>query len=493
MNIFADERKDDFDKQSPGGKDRSKQDQNRGHKRKHSPGQEDNSGASNTLADEATSPHSELSLLYQTSANDDSFTDDSKYGLDKNKLDSKNSRRKMERPRKRKKESDSDGEGASEGNNVPDHADTENASSPTIETLLNGVSECEQSEIDNAGANVSLPSQSGSNNVPTSPKTVVPLIKSPMPEDLSQKDGVTPNSVHKQSPDAAANSSYTPNGTVEMTDKWASPTNPSNYSDIPTSTSSVRDLEEVMNKHLPDVSSEVESLRGGLHSDFSPSSLSFQKHKSTIQWIGSQHHTSAATDSLPATQLLRSLYANRESVIRSNVYNPRPQYYGDVQSSLLTPPGSTSDPYKDVSPFSAPQVAPAAKTPPTTYSIMSNYSNAISVAMAPNMTESYGITPPSSVSPQEKYASPFDQCHAESGASQLRQYPLEGSTHPMPIKPQAYPLPAHANAHMTAYDRSAQYSATSYYSATPSFPSYNHTTSPAPAHYHESAKNTASW
>ncbi len=487
--LSADERKDDVEKRSPSGKDRSKQDRNRGQKRKHSPGQEDCTGPNNTLTQEATSPQSELSLLYQNSANDDSFTDESKYGIDKNKLDSKNSRRKMERPRKRKKESESDGEGASEGNNV---TDIDNATSPSIETILNGVSESEHSEIDNAGANVSLPSQSEPNDVPTSPKTAVPMMKSPMPEDLSQKECLTPNNVHQHSPDAAANSTYTQNGTVELSDKWSSPANPNNYSDIPTSTSSVRDLEEVMNKHLPDVSSEVESLRGGLHSDFTSSSLSFQKHKSTIQWIGSQHHTSA-TDSLPATQLLRSLYANRESVIRSNVYNPRPQYYGDVQSSLLTPPGSTSDPYKDVSPFSAPQVAPAAKTPPTTYSIMSNYSNAISVAMAPNMTESYGITPPSSVSPQEKYASPFDQCHAESGASQLRQYPLEASTHPMPIKPQAYPLPAHANAHMTAYDRSAQYSATSYYSPTPSFPAYNHTASPAPAHYHEAAKNTASW
>ena len=301
------------------------------------------------------------------------------------------------------------------------------------------------------------------------------------------------------------NTSYSSHNN-DVTEKWATPvSNGDAYGDVPTSSSSVRDLEEVMNKHLPSLPSDADSLRSGLHTEFTSSSLGFQKHKSTIQWIGShQHHNSSTsgvgTDTLPATHLLRTLYANRESVIRTNVYNPRPQYYGDItQTSLLTPPGSTTDPYKDMSPFSTPQVAPAAKTPPTTYSLMSGYSsNPISVAMAPNMSavDSYGMTPPSSVSPQEKYASPFDQCHTDSAGASVRQYStLDGPTHAMPIKPQAYPLPAHANSHMAAaYDRTSQYTASSYYApSAASFPTYNHAASPSPAHYRDSAKNTVGW
>ena len=78
-------------------------------------------------------PHNALSLLYPTSVADDSYLGDSKYDIsDKNKLDAKNSRRKMERPRKRKKESESDGDGGS-GETI---VDLDNPSSPSIETIL---------------------------------------------------------------------------------------------------------------------------------------------------------------------------------------------------------------------------------------------------------------------------------------------------------------------------------------------------------------------
>ena len=127
---------------------------------------------------------------------------------------------------------------------------------------------------------------------------------------------------------------------------------------------------------------------------------------------------------------------------------------------------------------------------------MQDYAAPISVTMA-NMSESYSMTPPSSVSPNDKYtshASPFvDQLHAE--GSQYRQYGDTSLT--MPIKPQAYPLPAHANTHMSVYERgvsaATQYAATGYY-GTAGFPTaaYSHSSSPSP--YRDSVgKNSSAW
>ncbi len=559
----ADERRDDLERHGDGrGRPTTRQSErgSRGtntNKRKHSSSHDDCVTPLHGN-DAGVSPHNALSFLYQTSVGDDSYLDESKYGLsDKNKLDAKNSRRKMERPRKRKKEEEEEEEGGeAEGPEVDTRA------SPTIETLLNGANgDDDAAEMGDLGGDTTqqpptvtteTTGSSSSNNTdstttsglgsPTSAlkspttATTTTTTTTTAAEDLTVKNGghasegaTTPASAPRtpgivQSPAPPTYAAQNGTASQAAVEKWATPpaTSSDAFGEIPTSSSSVRDLEEVMNKHLPALPGDADALRSGLHSDFSAASLQgFGKHKSTIQWIGSQHaagHNAAAsavasaTDTLPATHLLRTLYANRESVIRTNVYNPRPQYYGDhshhhhMQTSLLTPPGSTTDPYKDMSPFtsaSTPQVAPAAKTPPTTYSLMSaGYSsNPISVAMGTNMAtaDSYGMTPPSSVSPQEKYSSPFDQCHPDS-ASQLRQYatattPLDGATHAMPIKPQAYPLPAHANAHMAAaYDRSSQYAASSYYApSAASFSSYNHTGSPSPAHYRDSGKNSVGW
>ena len=529
--VVADDKRDDLERQGPDGRGRSRQhqqqDRSRGTKRKHSSSQDDCGGGPplHDMVDDSVSPHNALSLLYQTSVADESYLDE-KYGIsDKNKLDAKNSRRKMERPRKRKKESESDGDGGT-GDTI---TDLDNPGSPSLETILNGTADSEtQSEpgvvtsavvSSSAASHHSASSEVGSpSSLSVSSKLKSPTGTTTVPEDLTVKNGngnrtPTTTPVGVQSPGITPsrhNASYASQNSDAVGEKWATPaTNGESYGDVPTSSSSVRDLEEVMNKHLPALPSEADSLRSGLHAEFTSSSLGFQKHKSTIQWIGShhqhhQHHNASspgvATDTLPATHLLRTLYANRESVIRTNVYNPRPQYYGDItQTSLLTPPGSTTDPYKDMSPFSTPQVAPAAKTPPTTYSLMSGYSsNPISVAMAPNMStgDSYGMTPPSSVSPQEKYASPFDQCHADGTGGSVRQYPLDGTTHAMPIKPQAYPLPAHANAHMAAaaYDRTGQYTGSGYYTpSAASFPTYNHAASPSPVHYRDATKNSVGW
>ncbi|KAL5009305.1 hypothetical protein ScPMuIL_014886 [Solemya velum] len=106
--------------------------------------------------------------------------------------------------------------------------------------------------------------------------------------------------------------------------------------------SSVRELEEVMNKHLPNIESGLKSSDLSLPSNF-------QKQKSTIQWIGSQHNENEV---MPASNLLRTLYANRESVIRSNA---RQHCFNEIQQvNMLTPPGTDS--YKEQVPLNIPQL-----------------------------------------------------------------------------------------------------------------------------------------
>ena len=91
---------------------------------------------------------------------------------------------------------------------------------------------------------------------------------------------------------------------------------------------SVKDIEQAMSKHLPGASlSKPDSPAIHQPTDFSTDALlKQQQQRSTIQWIGAHHHLGhpspqqTSTPSLPASALLRHLYAtNRESVIRANV------------------------------------------------------------------------------------------------------------------------------------------------------------------------------
>lgn len=81
--------------------------------------------------------------------------------------------------------------------------------------------------------------------------------------------------------------------------------------------SSVKDLENAMSKHLP---SPINN-NNNTTTDFSADSLlkQDQEKSSTIQWIGTHHHNPFHQQAapMPATALLRQLYANRESVIRA--------------------------------------------------------------------------------------------------------------------------------------------------------------------------------
>ncbi|KAI4504583.1 hypothetical protein M0802_000133 [Mischocyttarus mexicanus] len=130
-----------------------------------------------------------------------------------------------------------------------------------------------------------------------------------------------------------------------------------------TAGTSVKDLEQAMSKHLPGTALN-KSNSPSLHqpTDFSTDALlKQQQQRSTIQWIGAHHHLGhlspqqSATAPLPASALLRQLYANRESVIRANVHGitsagggaRTPSSGGSYYASetgqngpLPTPPGS---------------------------------------------------------------------------------------------------------------------------------------------------------
>ena len=191
--------------------------------------------------------------------------------------------------------------------------------------------------------------------------------------------------------------------------------------------------------------------------------------KSTIQWVGSQPaaSSSSSSDAMAASSFLRCLYESRESVIRScnsastatstNAGNnsgssgskgggvcseggaPRnATMYEDMGGTLLTPPGA--EVFKDhPPPFSIPSIVissatshPSASSPLTTSSSSSaavpgalsrqlpGYGGqlsrggcyppgALSLALPCGGLgdNGYGMTPPSSVSPQDKLPSPF--------------------------------------------------------------------------------------
>lgn len=133
---------------------------------------------------------------------------------------------------------------------------------------------------------------------------------------------------------------------------------------------SVKELENVMSKHLP------KSIEGS--TDFSTDTLLRNADASSADKSSTFGNFPPTTTPMPATALLRQLYANRESVIRAT---SRPANYFDSQQSLPTPPNDTS--YLDSSQYLR---KPSAEAFNYGYSSM-EYNNA--------------MTPPSSVSPRD--------------------------------------------------------------------------------------------
>ena len=226
------------------------------------------------------------------------------------------------------------------------------------------------------------------------------------------------------------------------------------------SSSSVQDLEAAMNRHLPTGSGDgdggSESLSSSLRRGGGSTTHHRQPpplHRSTIQWIGTATDVGGAAGggraarsaNLPASTLLRSLYANRESVIRTNVYTvpspptglgPTGNYYGCPSSLqdccsaaapppdiLLTPPDGTAVGRTNLE--SSLLAVAAGHQRRSTVSLaavpVDGYYPSSSLTsdnfcspsnMAANMTAnmvidaSYTITPPSSVSPHGRQGAP---------------------------------------------------------------------------------------
>ncbi|XP_063929046.1 protein trachealess isoform X2 [Zophobas morio] len=206
----------------------------------------------------------------------------------------------------------------------------------------------------------------------------------------------------------------------------SSGTSPKNLEEGGGGGTSVKDLENAMSKHLPSCKSPPHQP-----TDFSTDALLKQQQRTTIQWIGAHHQQLQQQGPLPASALLRQLYANRESVIRANVHgitsstsrssSSTGYYPGDGQvgvGPLPTPPGSEGSSSYSEHQFLLSQH----QNYPTSYSM--DYHSA--------------MTPPSSVSPRDKHQQlhggvPFDTPVPYQDVLR-HQYPDS----PLPLKPQVY-------------------------------------------------------
>lgn len=170
------------------------------------------------------------------------------------------------------------------------------------------------------------------------------------------------------------------------------------------SESSVKDLENAMSKHLPSPSSNHAT-------DFSTDSLLKHQDKESNAWNSSSASSYADQQSpvMPATSLLRQLYANRESVIRA----ARPSY-AYPEGALPTPPGEyPNDSY------------------PTNY--------ATSYSTNPVEYNNNTMTPPSSVSPRD-LSNLSSKAAAASYEYNHYPPPNESTVLQLPLKPQPYSI-----------------------------------------------------
>ncbi|KPI98785.1 Protein trachealess [Papilio xuthus] len=238
---------------------------------------------------------------------------------------------------------------------------------------------------------------------------------------------------------------------------------------------SVRDLENAMSKHLPSVALDGKEI-SHRPTDFSTDALlKQQQQKSTIQWIGTQnHHLNHLNRQIPgnhtpnpASALLRQLYANRESVIRSNFLSDGRgggYYSSDGQSGPLpTPPGSEGSGYGEQLGHKSTEIGSLA------YTSYGDYHSA--------------MTPPGSVSPRDKqqYAISYDN----SAYSDALRHSYLGEA-PLPLKPQAYSAVPGALDYASPLDQSQ------FFHPPSSFHLYHPQAHSAhPSHTHQSADKTA--
>lgn len=259
--------------------------------------------------------------------------------------------------------------------------------------------------------------------VAPAPESSQEVAKSPRPASSSSTSlDVLPMDNNNNGDDIVARGSSSPERGSGASDKVTRPwtRSPAGYSDANhcaknPSAMSVRELEDVMNRHLP------QQQHNG--SPSSPDVLmlkSFPPGSPTqrpIQWIAGPPPPAPA--SLPATTLLRQIYVSRESVIRSA--GARHGCYGD-QGTLPTPPGQGGGAGGEQSPYAdlMPKLSDAS---PSSYS------------SATYLDSCNAMTPPSSVSPRDT----FNEAAAVAAAAampHMRHYVAEANALPhLPLKP----------------------------------------------------------
>lgn len=195
---------------------------------------------------------------------------------------------------------------------------------------------------------------------------------------------------------------------------------------------SVKFLEDVMNKHLPNLSQlsnhDVKQSSASLSDDITSGDIvsnSMNKQQSPIQWTGTESETH------PASNLLRTLYAKRESVIRSS-NNSRSLSMESSALNMLTPPGNEG--FKEQLTLNIPQISVNAKG-----SVLPSYTSASHQTVS-TVNESFNMTPPSSVSPTEKLVSPFGMEGNFDHVSAVCGSLTHVTSPPVTLKSQTFPL-----------------------------------------------------
>ncbi|XP_017108992.2 protein trachealess isoform X6 [Drosophila bipectinata] len=266
--------------------------------------------------------------------------------------------------------------------------------------------------------------------------------------------------------------------------------------------SAVKDLEQAMSKHLP---SPVAVAVTQPSTDFSTDSLLKQQQQidpneksSTIQWIGTPYQQPPAA--MPATALLRQLYANRESVIRATARQTPTGvgpgvFYGEQQTGPLpTPPGSESS-YENQ--YLQLHSTTSGGHPGIQKSSADAFTNLVSTYGGYHSSIDYhnAMTPPSSVSPRDSnQPGKVSSVLTSNGGYEYAPDPLRGQyaapsveagPAALTLKPQAYTATMHPSASGTTTEGGVTYSnldQPQYFAPHSSFHLY-HKTSPASGWY----------
>lgn len=310
--------------------------------------------------------------------NDELFTEsETKQGQFHSHDNGRFSRRKMDKPRKRRRESDIE------------YCDTEISTSfcEKRNSVIDDGLEFDLESLCQRKVERNITSEKRRELSPFITHDCSPLsVTPPGPEDLSL------NSCNVNTNQFTASSNHT---TLSPIQHRSGLKNTAHKPSV--SISSVKDLEKVVNKHL---SNGNQNTRMGTSTN-----QSTVKPRSTEHWQSSSNPRESDNGDLhPASNLLRTLYANRESVIRSSV--TRTSCINSVDSECandidMLPSGQNAALHESVA-----LSIPVLNISKTRSSTTSSYNGQSEKTVYNNQPE-YNITPPSSVSPKDKMESPY--------------------------------------------------------------------------------------